>query len=348
MHWVRSVSVRKFSGLSKTAAISTPVVWFAANGHSQAASDQPALSWLQAPCMFGDWGGEQTKLQRKGVTFSFLPVNDFLADGRGDQANWSRVRGTMDVDSGQAELVPGLTFHITALWQGGDNLGAYIGSVANPGSLVSADYESFDAAGSPAAEIRIAPSKHFYLKSAIFSGNRNPYHDDTTGLHLRFRDSPVIATEAGYLVNPSPSATGKSYPGVYKLGATTNPGPFLDIVYSQITGGFRYHGLISRRRRDTLAAGIVYSRISPKLNQAYTAVGLLPFGSEEAVEINYSYKVSRWFAFQPVVQYHFDTGQPVDAQLHRRGISYHIQPIGESPIYEKAERNFSPNRKQRV
>jgi carbohydrate-selective porin OprB len=360
--------------------------------------------------MFGAWNGERTRLEHLGITFSFLSVNDFLADGKGDDANWSRVRGTMDVDFGKAELFPGLRFHVTGLWQGGGNMGAYIGSIANPSSLVSADtarldswwfeqalandklfvrvgqfagldfygvqadgasyileplgyaignlfpadYESFDPAATPAAEIRFAPSKHIYFKSAIFSGNRNPYHDDISGFHLKFKDSPVIATEAGYLVAPDASTTKKTYPGSYKFGATTNPGPFTDIVtgarsstnyllyfmanqtiyrqqagsdrgldfnfafdwtpdsftrnYSQITGGLRYHGLVPHRGNDTLAVGVVYSRISPELNRAYTSLGLLPFGSEKAVEVNYALKVTRWFTFQPVVQHYFDTG----------------------------------------
>jgi carbohydrate-selective porin OprB len=360
--------------------------------------------------MFGTWNGERTRLEHMGVTFSFQSVNDFLVDGKGDDANWSRVRGTMDIDFGKAELFPGLKFHVTGLWQAGGNMGTHIGSVANPSSLVSAnttrldswwfeqalannklfvrvgqfagldfygvqadggsyileplgyaignlfpaDYESFNPAATPAAEVRFAPSKHFYCKSAIFSGNRNPYHDDISGFHLKFKDSPVIATEAGYLVAPTPSTTTKTYPGSYKFGATTNPGPFSDIVtgtrssgnyllyfmanqtiyrqeagsdrgldfnfafdwtpdnftrnYSQITGGFRYHGLIPRRERDTVAVGVVYSRISPELNRAYTSLGLPGFGSEKAVEVNYALKVTKWFTFQPVVQHYFDTG----------------------------------------
>ena len=337
-------------------------------------------------------------------------MNDTLLNTKGDVANWSRVRGTLDIDFGQAELVPGLKFHVTGLWQGGGNMGAYIGSIANPSSLVSAntarldswwfeqalannklfirlgqfagldfygvqadggsyileplgyaignlfpaDYESFDPAGTPAAEIRVVPSKHFYWKAAIFSGNRNPYRDDPNGFHFKFKDTPVVATEIGYNLDPTPSLSRKSYPGSYKFGATTNPGSFADIVtgtqsktnyllyfmanqtiyrpeagsdsgldlnfafdwtpdnitrnYSQITGGLRYHGLIPHRSRDTVAFGVVYSRISPKLNQAYANLGLLPFGSEKALEVNYSLRVTRWFTFQPVVQYYFDTG----------------------------------------
>ena len=94
--------------------------------------------------MFGDWGGARTKLENMGIKFSLLSVNDLLVDGKGSEANWSRVRGTMDIDFGRLELVQGLTFHITALWQAGGNMGTYIGSIANPSSLVSADTTRLD------------------------------------------------------------------------------------------------------------------------------------------------------------------------------------------------------------
>jgi porin len=360
--------------------------------------------------MFGDWGGQRTALERAGVVFNFISVNDFMVDTRSDVANWSRVRATLDVDFDKLDLVHGLKFHITALWQGGGNMGTYLGSIANPSSLVSADttrldswwfeesvaddklvfragqfagldfygvqaygasyvmeplgyalgnlftadYESFDPAGTPAAEVRVIPTKHIYVKSAIFSGNRNPYHDDISGVNFKVKDNPVIATEAGYLVDPTPSATGKTYPGSYKFGATTNPGQFNNIVtgvrssgnyllyfmanqavyrpeagsdrgldlnfafdwtpdditraYSQVTGGVRYHGLIPHRSRDTVAFGLVYSRTSGILNHALADLGLMPYGTEKALEVNYALQVTRWFTFQPVFQYYFDTG----------------------------------------
>jgi Carbohydrate-selective porin, OprB family len=53
---------------------------------------------------------------------------------------------------------------------------------------------------------------------------------------------------------------------------------------------------------------VVYTRISPTLTQAYADAGLPLFGSEEAVEVNYTLKITRWFTLQPVGQYYFDTG----------------------------------------
>jgi porin len=400
----------KLSNFTKSATITVLISCFSVSGHAQALNDPNATSWANSPHMFGDWNGERTALANRGVTFDFISVNDLLLDTNKHVANWSRVRGTVDVNFGKADLVPGLTFHMTALWQGGGNLGTYIGSIANPSSLVSsdtlrldswwfekalannrlfiragqfagldfygdqqqgnsfiieplgyalgnlfpADYESFDPAGTPAAEVRYVPSRHLYLKSAIFSGNRNPYHDDINGLNFKFRDTPVIASEVGYLVDPTSSSATKTYPGSYAFGSTINPGPFPNIVtgqrsstnyliyfmanqrvyrpqagsdrgldlnfafdwtpdnrtknFSQVTGGVRYHGLIPCRERDTVAVGVVYSRISGTLNQSLSQAGLIPYGTEKALEVNYALKVTRWFTFQPVFQYYFDTG----------------------------------------
>jgi carbohydrate-selective porin OprB len=57
-----------------------------------------------------------------------------------------------------------------------------------------------------------------------------------------------------------------------------------------------------------VAFGIVYSRISGTLNQAIANLGLMPYGTEKALEVNYALQVTRWFTFQPVFQYYFDTG----------------------------------------
>ena len=112
------------------------------------------------------------------------------------------------------------------------------------GNLFENTFETFNPASTPAAEIRLVPSHNFYVKSAIFSGNRNPYGDDPTGLHFKFKDTPVIATEAAYLFDPASSAGRKnypgiykSYPGIYKFGAVINPGPFPNIVNGVTASG---------------------------------------------------------------------------------------------------------------
>jgi porin len=86
--------------------------------------------------------------------------------------------------------------------------------------------------------------------------------------------------------------------------------------YSQITGGVRCHGLIPHRESDTLSTGIVYSRISGLLNQALAQSGQLPFGTEKAIEVNYSLRLKRWLTVQSVFEYYFDTGANPNSRNH--------------------------------
>ena len=58
-------------------------------------------------------------------------------------------------------------------------------------------YESYDPEGTPAAEIRLVPSPHLYIKAAILSGNRDSPLEDASGFGFRIRNSPVFASEAG-------------------------------------------------------------------------------------------------------------------------------------------------------
>ncbi len=196
------------------------------------------------------------------------------------------------------------------------------------------------------------------VKSAIFSGNCNQLHDDVSGTHFRFKDTPVIASEAGFLVQPTASLEAKTYPGSYKFGSTIPPifqyrhreemqnelprllrgesedlppqsgddrGIDVNFVFdwapsditknfSQVTGSVRYHCLIPRRDRDTISVGIVYSHISGVLNHALSDAGLVPFGTEKALELNYAMKLTSWLTFQPLLQYCFDIG----AEPHSR------------------------------
>ncbi len=75
----------------------------------------------------GQWGGERTRLQERGVTFDFQYVSDSLWDLKSVQperfASWNRFRGTVDIDFGKLTGWHDLYFHATALWQGGGNLG---------------------------------------------------------------------------------------------------------------------------------------------------------------------------------------------------------------------------------
>jgi porin len=93
--------------------------------------------------LFGDWGGERTRLLERGVIFDFQYVSDSLWDLKSEQkerfASWNRFRGAVDIDFGALTGHHGLYFHATALWQGGGNLGAYLGLLTSPSGMSSAN-----------------------------------------------------------------------------------------------------------------------------------------------------------------------------------------------------------------
>ena len=240
-------------------------------GFAQTPSE-PATTETYVPTpktyLLGEWGGERSRLEEKGVTFDVHYVVDALSNVRGgySQANtaWGRIRATTDLDLGKLVNLRGTSLHATGVYQYGANLGEqYIGALANPSSLASAHtlrldswwlqqsmihnklvfragqfagqdfngvreygasflsepmgyafsnlfgtvYESFDPASPPAAEIRVVPSPHVYVKTEVLSGNRDPYKQDTNGLHFKIENSPVFVSEAGYLINPATGAT---------------------------------------------------------------------------------------------------------------------------------------------
>jgi porin len=93
--------------------------------------------------LFGTWGGQRTRLLERGVRFDFQYISDSLWDIKSEQkerfASWNRFRGTVDIDFGTLSGLHGLFFHATALWQGGGNLGAYLGLLTSPSGMSSAN-----------------------------------------------------------------------------------------------------------------------------------------------------------------------------------------------------------------
>jgi carbohydrate-selective porin OprB len=93
--------------------------------------------------LLGDWGGERIRLLQRGVRFDFQYVSDSLSNIESEQkerfASWNRIRGTVDIDFGALIEQSGLYFHATALWQGGGNLGTYLGLLTSPSGMSSAD-----------------------------------------------------------------------------------------------------------------------------------------------------------------------------------------------------------------
>jgi porin len=127
-------------------------VWygFAATAFAQSAQEEPtpgpdSHETGQGPHghLFGQWGGERTRLEERGVKFDFQYVSDSLWNIKSEQherlASWNRFRGTVDIDFGTLVGVQGLYFHATALWQGGGNLGTYLGLLTSPSGMSSAN-----------------------------------------------------------------------------------------------------------------------------------------------------------------------------------------------------------------
>jgi porin len=121
------------------------------------------------------------------------------------------------------------------------------------GNLFSSIYESFNPAGTPGAEVRFAPKRNFYVKTAVMAGNRDPYKEDPTGFHFQIRDTPNFLFEAGYLVNQpdgrdgkSAHSTAKPYPGEYKFGGIYNGGKFTDPAGRKSSGNYLIYGMASQ------------------------------------------------------------------------------------------------------
>jgi len=361
---------------------------------------------LSRPYLLGDWGGERSALAEKGITFDFFYITDMQANPTGgiqqSYAGWERIRGSVHIDFDKMIQWQGLSFHATGLWQSGANLGAKIGTLANPsdlvsqhttrldsfwvqqllfhnklriragqlagldfygnqeyggnwlieplgyafGNLFSSIYESFNPAGTPGAEILVAPTSHFYVKSAVMAGNRNPYQQDPTGTNFAIRNSANFLFEAGYL-------TGKTYPGEYKFGGIYNGGKFANpagiessgnyLIYGmasqalcrpdagsnrgldatvgfdyspgnvsrenvQITAGVRINAPFERRPKDRIGIGFVYSKISDPYRNFEASLGGPLLGSEKAFELNYSLQVTPYLLVQPAFQYYANVG----------------------------------------
>jgi porin len=93
--------------------------------------------------LFGDWNGARSHLLERGVRFDFQYISDSLWNLKSEQAerfaSWNRFRWTIDIDFGALRGQHGLYFHATALWQGGGNLGTYLGLLTSPSGMSSAN-----------------------------------------------------------------------------------------------------------------------------------------------------------------------------------------------------------------
>ncbi len=257
------------------------------------------------PHFFGEWNGEREKLLQRGFNLNVEYVSDSLWNAQSVQkerlAVFERVRGTIDFDFGRLAGIHGLFLHMTAVYQGGGNLGEYLGTITGPSGLASANtfrldswwlekrsfedrlvvrfgqfaaqdfygtqlfgpsfvfeplqyalpnlfstvYESFDPPSTPAAEVRVIPLPHFYVKSTVFTSVRNPYSINPTGLVPQFTGDASSASEIGYSPGKDASAVRaqdnvearRGYSGLYQFGGVYNPGKFTSTSSPTLVSG---------------------------------------------------------------------------------------------------------------
>jgi porin len=107
-------------------------------------------------------------------------------------------------------------------------------------------FETDNPFATPAAEIRIAPLEHFYLKTMVMAGDPSPVTSNPTGLVPTFRGSLVLVSEIGFV--PFGKATSpqtddpesrKGYSGLYQFGMAYNFGAFAaPLSPTPVTGNY--------------------------------------------------------------------------------------------------------------
>ena len=111
---------------------------------SKVSPPNPFVNLWNEQTLTGDWGGTRSRLAEKGISFTGFWQNDYFADpsvgdtqGKTGTGDWSRIRGTLDIDMGRLAHLNGLSLHITStLNQGLDVAGdsRYMGSLVGDGN----------------------------------------------------------------------------------------------------------------------------------------------------------------------------------------------------------------------
>ena len=145
--------------------------------------------------------------------------------------------------------------------------------------------ETFDPPSTPAMEVRVVPVHHFYVKSMVAAGDREPFSHNPTGLVPQFRGTPVSVSEIGF--TPGKKATSvrafddvesrKGYSGVYRFGASNNPAKFTTATGEKRPGNFLLYWMASQalwrvdpHRAKGLDGTFAYDWSPPNVNRNNT------------------------------------------------------------------------------
>ena len=120
---------------------------------------------------------------------------------------------------------------------------------------LSTTFETFNPFATPAAEIRIVPIDHLYLKSMVMAGDPSPLTSNPTGLVPTFRGHPVVVSEIGYTTGENAISVSvaddaesrKGYSGLYQFGVAYNPGDFTaPLSPTPVSGNYLVYGKASQ------------------------------------------------------------------------------------------------------
>jgi len=153
---------------------------------------------------------------------------------------------------------------------------------------LSNTFESFDPPSTPAAEIRVSPLRHMYVKSMVLAAQQAPFSHNPTGFVPQFRGTGMSVSEIGFSPGKNASSvrafdnvdTRKGYSGLYQFGAAYNPETFNNPVNGRSgSGNYLLYWMANQAlwRVDPLEgrgldATFAYDWSPPSLNSTHTAL----------------------------------------------------------------------------
>jgi porin len=147
------------------------------------------------------------------------------------------------------------------------------------------DFESFDPPSTLAMEVRVAPLHHLYVKSMVLSAVREPFSQNPTGLVPQFNGVLMSVSEIGFTPGKNASSvrafdnveSRKGYSGLYKFGASYNPGKFRAPASATPRSGNLLYWMASQaiwrfdpKEAKGLDATFAYDWSPPSINRNYT------------------------------------------------------------------------------